>query len=203
MDDYVAEKDKFFNKITVPDKDLVDLNIILALDASGSTGVDRQYPMSGVTFATKRALEELGVKHSLMVYDDSISLVDVDKKGLSSNAFPLMADYCGSGGNDEKSVLRVVEEIVKKNADYKNIVIIISDGGCDDVREYLERIRKQTKNDLSIYIFGYGVSFDSEYAGQLFGEEFTKSANNPEAFAEMMVSTLEKELRDALIQEGD
>lgn len=202
MDDYVAGRDKYFNKTTQPDKEEVELNIILALDASGSTGSSRQYSMSGLTFAVKRAFEELGVRHSLMVYDHQISLVDIDKKGLSNNANCLMADYCGSGGNDEAMVLDIAKEIARKNDNYKNVVIIISDGGVANIKEDLDRWKLSAKNDMNVYCLGYEDDFDEMQAGNIFGKEFAIGSANKGAFAENIIRVLEKELRDALIKEA-
>lgn len=201
MDDYVAGKDKYFDRVSVPEKELAELNIIIALDASGSTGNSRQYNMSGLTFALKRALEELNVRHSLMVYDDEVSLLDVDHKGLSTNAMPLLANYHGMGGNNESMVLDIAGEIVRKNGDYKNVVLIISDGGVDDLRNGLKQLRTKTKGELNVYCIGYDKDFDEEYAADMFGKEFTIATHNAGDFAEKVITVLEKELKDALIVE--
>lgn len=200
MDDYIAGKDKFFDKITVPEKDLAELNIILALDASGSTAGNRQYYMSGVTYAVKRALEELGVMHTLMVYDDQVALVDVDKKGLSTNGNTLMSNYQGSGGNNEGMVIDIAHEIVKNNSDYTNIVIVVSDGGVADVRNRLAKLRKATKGELGVYIFGYGSSFDEGYASKIFGKEYSIANKDAKEFSDNIIKVLSKELEKATIK---
>lgn len=201
-DDYIAERPKYFNKETVPDKDDVELNIILALDASGSTGSHDQYQMSGVSFAIKRAFEELRVRHSFMVYSDDLAIVDVDRVGLSTNANCLMGNYVGSGGTNESMVLDVTKEIVKMNRDMKNVVIMISDGSCSDVTKALADMKKSTNGDVNAYCIGYGDGFDGEYAKEIWGDKFALHTRNAKELAAEMVKLLNFELESAIIVDG-
>lgn len=195
-------KNKFFDRITVPEKEVAELNVILALDASGSTGDDVQYYMSGTMFAVKRAFEEMGVMHSAMIYSHNVSILDVDCNGLSGRGNSLMSNMMGSGGNEEGMVLDIASEIVRTNADYKNVVILLSDGGVADVRDRLKQIREKTKGELGIYIIGYEKGFDEEYAKRIFGDEYAIPAKNPKDLANVIIQVLSTELEKALVKEG-
>lgn len=194
MDDYIANKEKHWNKIEVPSNDQAQLNIIIALDASGSTGRDRQYNMSGVSFAMKRTLEELGIKHSFMIYDDSVSLLDVDCKNRSGNGNVLMADMCGMGGNDEDKVLDIARAIANKNTDDRNVVLIISDGGVADVKKTLAAMKKEHKRPLNVYCLGYDDSFDEEYAKEIFGTDRAFGSKDKKTFARNVINILRNEI---------
>lgn len=195
MQNYISGKAKWFKKTTVPSRDTAEINVIIALDASGSTGADRQYNMSGVTLAVTKALQEKNIKHSMMIYDDSLSLVYVDQKGRTQLGNVLASDMCGMGGNDEEVVLQVSHEIAQKNRSYKNVVIIISDGGVADVRQGIAKMKAANKaNPMNVYCLGYSSSFDTEYAKDVFGEEFALGAVDNKNFANNFISVLTKEL---------
>lgn len=199
INDYVTGREKYFDKVIVPEKETKEINVILALDASGSTGSDRQYNMSGVALATKKALEETKIQHSFMIFDHTISLLDVDRKGRSSSSNILAGNMTGSGGNSEEMVLEISGEIARRNTDKKNIVIIISDGGVSNVREELQKLKdKHIMNPMNVYLVGYGDSFDELYGAKIFGDKFTIGTKNNADYAKKLNGILLKELESTL-----
>lgn len=176
--------------------DLAEINVIVALDASGSTGSRRQYEMSGVTLAAIKALEETKTRHSLLIYDDEVSVVQVNQVGRTSNSNVLAGNMCGRGGNSEKEVLKVVDEITLLNQDAKNIVILISDGGVDNVEEQVKKMSLRHTNQINVYCLGFGEDFDTEYAKKIFGEDRAIGTSNNKDFSSKFIKIISKELSD-------
>lgn len=182
----------------MPERDTTDVNIILALDASGSTGYTRQLAMSSVCAATVRALEETGTKHSFMIYDSRVSVVSVDSQRRTNATNILCSDMTGGSSNNEGMVLDIASTIAKKNMDRKNIIILISDGGVADVRENIEDMKYRHKqNPINTYCLGYGKEFDDLYAKKIFGEDYAMGSTDPKEFGEMMIKIILKEVDEA------
>lgn len=194
--DYINDKGlyRYFDKVEVPDNEPPELNIILALDASGSTGYDRQYYMSGVAFAMKRAMEEMRVRHSMLVFDHQLAVLDLNQEGLSEGGYPMILNYNGSGGTDERLVLAAAKEIAMQNKDKQNVVIIISDGAIGGVDNTLNELKAATNGTANAYCVGYGSDFDLLRAQEVFGEQFVHASRNNRDFAMSMIKIIEKEL---------
>lgn len=194
--DYINDKGlyKFFDKIEVPDNQPPELNIILALDGSASTGYDRQYYMSGVAFAMKRAMEEMRVRHTMLVFDDQLSVLDLNQEGLSTGGYPMMLNYHGSGGTDERLVMEAAKEIARQNTGKQNVVIIISDGAIGGVGNTLAEFKQITNGEANAYCVGYGSDFDLLRAQEVFGKDFVYKSRNNRDFAMSMIKIIQKEL---------
>lgn len=184
----------------VPDKDLAEINVIIALDASGSTGRERQYYMSGATLAVVKALEDTKTTHSLMIYDTRVSVVQVNQTSRSSSSNVLAGNMVGGGGTQEEPILKIAQQLAAQNSDKKTILIIMSDGGCADVRDELAKMKKKAVNKFNTYCLGFSEDFDQLYAEKIFGKEFTVSATHPKVFAKKFAGIITKEL--AATREG-
>ena len=157
--------------------------------------------MSGISSAIIMALEDNNIPFSFMVYDNDIALTDVCSKRRSNKWMAIASDdFVGKGGNEEGNVLNVSKEIVRRNQEMRNVIILFSDGGIDDVRKKLAEIRTHLSkmNRTNIYAMGYGSDFDEEYCANIFDKQWTFSSDNPKELATKLTRLLKKELNEAL-----
>lgn len=187
---------RIFDRETVESEDETKLNIIIALDMSGSMNGLRMHQASSAVLCLVKALENQRIRHSLMFYADQIALVSVDCDGKSNYNNLLAGGLSASGGTEVQKTFVIAEEIIKKNSDRKNIMFVISDGEVGDVSADIKHLKEQTNNvPTDVYLMGYGLDFNPENNYRVFGKQFVKKATRPEEFAKQFLDVIAEAIK--------
>lgn len=199
---YVRGEKKFMKHKNVPERDTAEVNVIIALDHSGSVGGgygSAVFDMSGATLALVKALEHQRIQYSLMIYENRVALVEVDKKGRSKRTNILAAATAGRGGNLEGNVVQVADKIAKQNSDKVNVFFVINDGGVDtEILPQVTAMRERTNAPLTTYCIGYGDGFSKENAEAGFGKGYvfeTTEKNFASTIRTIVVDEIDKATR--------
>lgn len=194
---YARGESKYMKKKTIPERENNEVNIIIALDHSGSVGSgvgSTSHDMSGAALAVVKCLEHQRIQYSLMIYADEVALIECDKKGRSIRSNILAANTAGTGGNEESVVLQVADKIASQNPGKANVFIIINDGGVDtSIYDDVVRLRERKRSPLTTHCVGIGNGFSKENAESAFGKGFVYHTTK-ETIAKKITSIIRDEL---------
>ena len=151
---------KYWTKKNSPDKEEADLSIYIALDFSGSThgGLDRQ--IAAVGLGLTEAFEKLKIKHTIMAYSNSVSIIKRGIKATPEKMVLASPDCVGMGGNNEHAVFKTIETFVSQEKEEDVLVMIITDGDGSGEETGLKSLQESLTTNKRVEVHAVGLNYD-------------------------------------------